>query len=197
MQNNRQFAILGKTFPGQQKNFRGTGRSRPRYQEALDKTHPANESFLWYSREMHEMGEDALVYDLEKARLLVTRYRQLSPPQFFEIIELTFEDTPPGVSEELLGYDVSDSYNSLLELHLSSPALENPEQQDEGFRRIVPLLELLKRYFQPLLNENGLFETYEIANFCLDCMMALQTLRPGLYEDETHEFFVIGLWRVP
>jgi hypothetical protein len=70
----------------------------------------------------------------------------------------------------------------------------NPEfNQDLRLETLQPLLRLVREHFQPLLNANGLFADGATAEFCLACMMALQRVRPNLWENDDVVFDVVGL----
>lgn len=174
--------------------YRGTDRSVPHYVTGLSDDHPANKAFLWY---IAEGGEDGIVHDLAKAQELVEAYRNLQPPQYFEVVEITVRNQPPITHSQLLGFDLSTGYESLL-----TTGLEIVKKPPEGtlvndpLLIIWPLLKLIKQYFQTKLNANGLFNDYTTAQFCLDCMLALQTIRPNLWENEQVKFEVYGLWEV-
>ena len=93
----------------------------------------------------------------------------------------------------LLGYDISDGSYSLVTGALLHDRSTPPALPDD----VELLLELLKGHFRPLLNEHALFADATTAQICLDCMMALQRMRPGMFEHESVIFNVVGLWAVP
>jgi hypothetical protein len=84
---------------------------------------------------------------------------------------------------------------SLLETGLRELGRNDPGD-DAMLRLLQPIFILLKEHFQPRLNENGLLAEYAAAKLCLDCMMALQQLRPDLWENESIVFDVVGVWLV-
>lgn len=188
------FRILGQTTKGQPINYRGESRATPYYCEELGNSHRVNQLFFWYC---DEGGEDGIVHNLKKALELVTAYAQLDPPQIFEIIEITKNSNQATTKSEFLGFDLSSGGYSLLGWGLNFVFVQPHDiSNDAKLVMILPLLQLIHNHFQPKLNVNALFNDYEAAKFCLDCMMALQQIRPGLWENEEINFEVIGVWKV-
>lgn len=175
--------------------YRGTDRMTPFYCERLAPDDEPNRLFFWYCSEGGELG---VVHNFEKAKELVTVYRHLDPPQDFEIVEVVTGNSSPQSTGEFLGFDLSAGYSfSLLSWGLDLDQKLSQELLDDNARQVLfPLLLLIKSFFQPQLNNNGLFNDYDTANFCLACMMALQKIYPGLWENEQVEFEVIGLWKL-
>ena len=189
--------ILGSPTTIEAPAYRGTERTTPFYHEELEEEHEVNQAFFWYCS---EGGEEGLVYDLVKAKELVRAYRQLDPPQYFEVVTVNTRLTPPneGVQSQFLGFDLSAGYRySLLSWGLEIDRQPLPDlPEDDPYRTLQPLLRLVKSFFQKQLNSNGLFSDFHTANFCLECMMALQKIRPGIWENEDVEFEVVDLWRL-
>ncbi len=187
--------IRGRAQYSSSPSYRGTYRSTPHYVDNAGPEHEVNQLFRWYCDEGGDLG---VVHELEKARKLVAAYSRLDPPQHLEIIEVTTDSREPEVGGEFLGYDLSAGFNySLLSWGLEIDREPPAELSRKDAPWVLqPLLRLTKRYFQPQLNTNGLFEDYNTAQFCLDCMMALQKLRPGLWENEQVVFEIVGVWKV-
>jgi hypothetical protein len=186
--------ILGEAYSGAP-NYRGTGRASPTYCDGLGDDHPANQAFFWMCR---EGGEELAVHNLAKARALIAAYALGCPDQHFEIVEATYDDPPETQTSQLLGYDLLAGYGySLLSwgLEIGRKPLDDLPG-DDLLRVLQPPLSLVRESFQPRLNANGLFDDKETAEFCLACMMALQQIRPNLWENETVTFDVVGLWQV-
>lgn len=186
--------ILSQSTNSKSPAYRGTYRDVPHYVEGLGDDHEVNRAFFWY---VGEGGERGVIHDLQRAQQLVEAYSRLQPPKYFEIVEITKGSYPPTTKGEFLGFDLSTGHYSLLSWGLEidhKPSDHLPI--DDPLWILQPLLRLAKEYFQPRLNLNGLFDDYETANFCLNCMMALQKLRPGLWENEGVNFGVFGLQRV-
>ena len=139
-----------------------------------------------------------MIHDLEKAKAMAAAYALACPDQHYEIVEATYDSPPETQSNQLLGYDLSAGYGfSLLSWGLDigrKPVDDLPS--DDPLRILQPLICLVREFFQPQLNESGLFDDQEMANFCLRCMMALQQVRPSLWEDEEVVFELVGLWKV-
>lgn len=169
-------------------SYRGTYRAEPSYCEDLGEDHPVNQICRWH---MEEGGQIGVVHDLKKAQQLVTLYRNLRPPQKYDLLEVIRGEVPPAGT--LLGYDLS----SMLHYSLLSWGLRLVECSsitDVATRKVVgPIAELIERFFRPRLNPNGLFDDYATAKFCLDTMMALQAVHPNLWEDDKANFEIVGL----
>ncbi len=187
--------ILGFGTPKASPAYRGTCRATPHHVDSLGEDHPVNQAFLWYCEEGGEFG---LVHDLAKARELVREYKKLQTPHHFEIIEVSSQRHYQS-TRTFLGFDLSAGYNySLLYWGLDLGNVKPSEPiADEKYVLIQPLLRLTQEFFQKRLNSNGMFDNYEDASFCLSCMMALQRIYPGLWENEKVTFEVVGLWELP
>lgn len=174
--------------------YRGMDRATPTYYAGGNEEHPANQLFFWY---LQQGGQSGVIHDIEHAAKLLEAYSKLDPPQYFEVIEITTHNKPPTLGGELLGFDLASGSYSLLGWGLEiDRKLPLTMPQTDLYRVIFPLLTLVKEYFQPRLNQNGLFREYATATFCLECMIALQTIRPGLWEDSHTEFQVVGIWKI-
>jgi hypothetical protein len=179
----------------QTSGYRGTDRSSPHYYDAVEQSHPVNQAFLNYVDFQDKLLTSS---DLVQTANLVQLYEQLDPPQHFEIVEVTKEDEKPQTQSDLLGYDLSGYFHySLLaygfKLCAQTTVVLPP---DDIYWTIVPLVCLIEHHFKPRLNANSLFSEYAGARFCLDCMMALQKIRPELFESPTYQFDVVGVWKV-
>lgn len=140
-------------------------------------------------------GELGIISDIYKAKKIVDLYKNLIPPQIFEVVRILEVNEPPLENEEFLGFDLSCGYGcSLLSWELD---IDNEgEEEDRLLKQILPLISLVKKHFKPLLNKNSLFDDSETAKFCLECLMALQDIVPGIFENEEMIFEVIGLSKV-
>jgi hypothetical protein len=177
--------------------YRGTFRAAPSHIDNLPDDDPANELFFWSIRGLQD---EAVVHDLDRARALVQAYERLEPPQHYEIVEVVSPGGSPSVGTKFLGFDLSaTAYYSLLFNRLESLLMEHEPlaHQPDLFPVIRPLMRLVWEYFRPQLNDYWLFDAAGIAQFCLDCMNALQQIRPHLWEDPSVIFEVVGLWLVP
>ncbi len=186
------FLILGTNVIDGYDHYKGTYRTSPYYVEKLPEDSEINQLFLFYIGSDDELE---IISDIDKAKKIVALYKDLSPPQIFEVVRvLEVDETPPG-SEEFLGHDISCGYyRSLLSWGLD---IENEgEEEDRLLKQILPLISLVEKHFKPLLNKNCLFDDSETAKFCLECLMALQDIVPGIFENEEMIFEVIGLSKV-
>jgi hypothetical protein len=170
--------------------YRGTFRPHPYYVDTLPDTHEVNQAFFWF---LDEGGELGTVRDVKRAQKLVDAYRQLDPPQEFEIVEAIKPNKSPHYGEEFLGIDLSCGLNNSLlwcGLRLVGKGF--------GTRKIHPRLQLIEEQFIPMLNDNGLFDDLEAASLCLSRMLDIQRLHPNLFEsDERSDFETVALYRVP
>ena len=184
--------ILGTNVIDGYDHYKGTYRTSPYYVEELPEDSEVNKLFFWYIGDGDELE---IISDINKAKKIVELYRNLSPPQLFEVVRVLELNEIPPENEEFLGYDLSCGYYySLLSWALD---IENKgEEEDRVLKQISPLLNLVKKNFKPLLNKNCLFDDAETAKFCLECLMALQDIRPGLFENEEALFEVVGLSKV-
>lgn len=189
-------------FPRAPKNYRGLERYAPHYIERVDDDHKVN--LLW-DKYIHTSNLSSIISDLDLCWEVVGAYSELDPPEEFEIIEITTDNESPLTKQNtFLGYDLVTSGlgSSLLSygLKIYYDALvdrwENKLSADDSYWIIKPLVQLVGEYFQSQLNENVLFDDFDLASYCLECMMALQTIRPNLYEGEGTTFVVAGIWLV-
>ena len=191
--------ILGQSLDDPR--YRGTERTSPYYQEQLPPSHPANQAFLWYVNEGEWEGRIGcgIVRDVVRACALIQEYRRLDPPQQFELIRMAVGSAKPQPEGEFLGFDVTE-----LGLHsiLSNGLRYDPDQAeragiaDEGYRRVAPLLRLLKESFSRRLNANVLFDEKSMADYCCECARALITCAPNLFDMPMESLVVVGLYVV-
>lgn len=175
--------------------YRGTCRSNPTHCDTIADEHSANVCFYWY---LKACDESFVVHDLRGAANLVECYRSLIPPQEFEIIEVVGGNDQPQVGGTLIGFDLSCAFcNSLLTGGLDISSHRDPSATNKTLETMQPLFRLLETQFRPKLNENGLFDDFATASFCLECMMAMQALLPNLWEHEEYsDFEVVGVYQV-
>jgi len=145
------------------------------------------------------IDELLMVGELAVCRRLVDAYASVEPPRQFEIVEITVDNLQPEAPvTEFLGFDLACGYHiSLLShgLDLCGP-IDETWQEDELLFDLLPLIRLIEAHFQPQLNANCLFDDYQVACFCLEAMMAVQKVRPNLWEGGHCVFEVLGIWRV-
>jgi len=186
------FLIFGINMIDGYDHYKGTYRTSPYYVDELPEDSEANQIFLWYIGTGDELE---FINDIDKAKKIVEVYKNLTPPQIFEVVRVLEVNESPPENEEFLGFDLSCGYfYSLLSWGLDIE-LEG-EEEDRLLKQISPLMDLVKKHFKPLLNKNSLFDDSETAKFCLECLMALQDIVPGLFENEEVIFEVIGLSKV-
>ena len=172
--------------------YRGVYRGEPYHVDAVAEDHPVNRAFFDLADRFRPVS--GFLDDLDFARHVVALYAACNPPQSSEIIEVTNGGEKPLAGGALLGFDLADQFNySLLfyGLHFCEPPRVTAPTDD-----LRPLLCLIEKQFSPHLNANGLFGDEHIAQECLDCMLALQKFRPGLWEAEVSRFEVRGVWNV-
>jgi len=169
--------------------YRGTWRAHPTYQDAFPRDHEINKLFFWF---LEEGGERGVVHDLSKATRYTELLNQNPLPGYgqFEVVEVDGNASAmEGVQQ--LGFDVSAGYNYSLLWWRLEPTLGTIRPPGP----IRELMNLVHRFYAPLLNSHGLFESAETASQCLQSMDALQSLSPKLYEGEDLKanFQVVGL----
>ena len=187
--------ILGKPFAGFSESYRGTYRNPPHYHDDVPSDHRVNQLFLWYCAEGGELG---VVHTLNKASEFVKALREPKFAEAYELIAITKGQSSPINDGEFLGFDVSASYYySLLSWGLDfDHIMSNSSLADASITILKPILKLLSAHFGVQLNDYGLFQQREVAEFCMECMLALQHIHPGLWENEQVAFEVVGVWRL-
>ncbi len=180
------FLILGESIVKENLGYRGTYRAIPTYVTEMKKDSTINKMFDWY---IQTGGQIGVVDDFQRAKKFAEAYLKLEKPIRFEVVRIIENSRDIEEGEELLGYDLSDSYH----YSLLSWGLEIDKENDDSLRKIFPLLKLVKSFFKPKLNSNSLFQNIDDAQFCLDCLMALQHLRPNLWEGDEYNFEIVGL----
>jgi hypothetical protein len=194
---NMRLKILGETYdsPSYPSEYRGVERRMPYYVDSVGDSHKVNKSFQWFIENSDEVG---ILSDLEGAKKLVNDYNTLRVAPVFEIVEITRPGEEPKTDVESLGHDLAHQCNhSLLVEGLKlddRPVGEWPPSDPVWI--LPPLFRLIQEHFRPMLNRYWLFEDYEVAQFCLDCMMALQRFVPDLWESDEVKYEVIKLWKV-
>lgn len=177
--------------------YRGTDRRIPHFVDGLDEDHPANQLFVEYVKRTGGVGT---VDDLHFARDLIMSYRQLQPPQCFEIIEGTRVGESPRATSIFLGYDLSWMFmDSLLRNGLKLINNEPPTLSgNDLYWSAAPTLNDVQAVFQPLLNENGLFFEESHARACLSRVVDVERIWPNLWDSTTLKGTeVVGVWLVP
>ncbi len=185
--------LAERNLINQNNRYRGIQRDPPFDVDYLEEKHPVNQAFRWYAEEDYVNG---CTHNLEKASELILEYRSLDPPQYFELVEAIANVKPVEVENKtFLGFDISAWYHfSLLSTDLVyRDHINFPPPECDIYWTIRPLIKLTFNYFRPHLNSNGLFDDLEVANDFLTCTMALQKIRPNLWENEEFVFNVVGL----
>ncbi|GEM_PF-1068472 len=196
--------ILGEPA-NEDTNYRGVDRYPPFHIDALDDNHPVNRTFLLY---LDLTNEDYLIHDLAKAREIVESYKTLTPPEIYEIIEVTDNKEPPENSEALfLGYDPAGKIGlSLISVLAPRPQIRHYVEYDKysedkyweeerGIPHHIMLFNrLIREHFRPKLNKNLLFDDYDTASFCCECVMSILAVEPQCYEPGRYE--VVGVYLV-
>jgi hypothetical protein len=169
--------------------YRGTYRAHPTHCDSVTDDEEINQLFLWFIETGGQLG---VVHDLSKALRFAELWNaRLPEADRFEVVEATLGNNPPLTIGTFMGFDLSSGYNnSLLStgLELSTALNKLPEP-------IRNLCALVSVHYAPLLNRQGLFETFEVASSCLRSMVALQDLSPNLFEGgDLREFRPVALY---
>jgi hypothetical protein len=173
--------------------YRGIAREFPCYAFEAEKNHPANQAYFLY---LELRDNDGFLHDITGAREIVKAYEGLTPPESYEIIEVTEnKESPESVENLFLGYDLAYGGDSLVAAIISQYRELNEPSRIKGFPRYVLLFDrLIAEHFKPKLNKYLLFDSYETAEFCLECMMSIFELEPQFYEPG--EYIVVGVYKV-
>jgi hypothetical protein len=179
--------------PGNNPLYRGTYRAHPTHCGQLPDDHEINQLFFWF---LEEGGQLGVVRNVAKALRFAELWNGLlkGKGHYFEVIAVTDENAHTvGSNGVFIGYDLSAGYNNSL--------LSGGLKQSAGVNRLAEpireLCDLVSRHYAPQLNDQGLFETWEVASLCLRAMTALQDLSPSLFEGgNLREFRPEGLYRI-
>jgi hypothetical protein len=184
--------VLGRPILSNTPRYRGTYRDEPFHIDELPEDHEANRAFRLYVSVTDEGGPIA---DMDTAVTILKTYRRFASERDFELIEVVSAAEEAAVGKSFLGFDISCGfYYSLV-----AAALEMTN--NEGSRAslasgVYTLSNLLRRHFHGVLNTHRLFDDRQVAQDCLDAMMALQQIRPNLYENSEMVFEVVGIFKV-
>jgi hypothetical protein len=168
--------------------YRGISRLGPLHCYALPPDTEINQLGRWY------MDEDlkGYLHNLEKSRRFIELLHQFDPKQKYELIEVVDGIDKPNVGNVFLGFDVVAEGNSLIQWGLKSfvSSLDVPEP-------IRDLAGLIDFTFAPHLNAQGLFQEFEVASYCLQSMVAIQSLHANFYEGcDLGRFRVVDVYLV-
>lgn len=171
--------------------YRGTYRAHPTHCDALPDDHEINRLFFWF---LEEGGELGIVGNIAKALRFVELWNsRLNKKDQFEVVEATDGRAHPQSGGEFIGFDLSAGYNN----SLLASGMRLPSSVSALGEPIRELLDLASQHFAPQLNGQGLFQTFEVACFCLRSMIALQDLSPNLFEGgDLRSFHPVGLYAV-
>lgn len=185
--------ILGKKIINSRTNYSGIYRESPSYDEHLPETHPANLVFLRYL----DAVDDALfLHDEETARNLVVALNNVNERSKFELIKFDYGQRNELDYGDFWGYDISAGHYSLLSWGLHLINADDSASTVVSTSPVQCLLKLIEAHFYPKLNSHGLFDIFEDAVFCLECMMAIQELAPNLWENEEVIFKVVRIHKL-
>jgi len=173
--------------------YRGTKRFFPCYVNKVDVSHSANQAYFLY---LQSRNKDDFLHDIAIAREVVKAYETLIPKEFYEIIEVTEGKASPESPENVfLGYELSDSYYSLITALIAQNRESDDRPWEIGVPKFAVLFDrLIVDYFKPKLNKYLLFDSYDDAEYCLECMMAILELAPQFYE--SGEYKVVGIYKI-
>jgi hypothetical protein len=156
--------------------YRGTDRFSPYYDDQYEENHEFNQNFLSY---VDSTGEGGAFFNRDEAQSFLDRFDKYQPDKY-ELIKVS-KSKQLGTENEFLGYDISYRYKlSQLSGGLSFTFSSN-EESHKNVR--YPLLRVMQAYFRPLLNVNGLFDDYQVAQLCLDYMRAYEHVFPNAFDD--------------
>jgi len=183
--------IRGSTsFRSLPEEYRGTNRGFPYH---VDECDPAKQAYSLYS---DAEDEDGFLHDINIARKVVKAYETLMPPELYEIIEVTEgKETPESLENIFLGYDLSCLGESLVASLITLNRESDDRPWEVGVSRPAILFDrLIVDHFKPKLNKYLLFDSYEAAEYCLECMTAVLELAPQFYEPVGYR--VVGIYKI-
>jgi hypothetical protein len=138
-------------------------------------------------------GQSLVLSDIVFARRLVGLYRDLIPPQEFDLIEAVAVGEAPQFSDDLLGYEISKCG---VGCSMLCWGLELTRYSSGADSIVVPLIRLMEESFKPRLNGSGLFDDPQVAQSCLECMLAIHRVAPSYFESDLDAYEVSGLYLV-
>jgi hypothetical protein len=147
--------------------YRGTYRTHPGHCDELPDSHEINKLYSWFRE------EGAVVRNRSKALRFAELWNaRLKGSQGFEVVEVI--ERGQHSQGQFIGFDLSASFSdSLLAWGLRQYVKETSPCE--------VLCDLISRHYAPQLNQQGLFQTVEVASLCLHDMCALQDLCPQLF----------------
>lgn len=180
--------ILGRQMSNYQirGQYLGTERLEPTYIERPNAIE-INKLWDWY---IHSKTEDETLRlsDLDKAWTLIKEYRKWGLE--YQLLEAA--PTAEGLQiGRFIGYDLSVGHGSSM---LSwGMTYHNRLEKDPKKDKLRPITLLTERYFQPKLNEYGLFSDLETVTFLFDVLCAIQRFHPDYFESNLEEFEPVAL----
>lgn len=190
--------LLGEPRYNLGSTYKGTARYTPCFNIEFDENHPTNIAIHKY---MEATQENNVFHDLSKAREYVEIFRNLNPPELYDIIEITGNKCPSENHDSIfLGYDLSyhlgggDSLITALDYDCSIDSKQQLSLEKYHDPNIIVIHNLIVRYFRPKLNSNFLFDDYNDAMFCLKCMLAILNISPKFYEPA--EYKVVSIYKI-
>lgn len=167
--------------------YRGTYRAHPLYDDSRTDEHEINQMFRWFIEEGGELG---VVHDPRMALTYAELCNKHFPSKHFEVIEVVLGKGGSSAGGKFLGFDLSQGYNnSLIFGGLKTKYPPNTHDPVDVLWRVV------SSFFAPQLNKYGLFSDFDTASFCLDSMIALQSLKDNMFEgDDLAKFKVVGIY---
>ncbi len=166
--------------------YLGTARWEPTHIEKPE-AGEVNNLWNWYIYSITEDGTLRLS-DLDKAKNLVNEYRKWG--EEYQIIEVASFANELQIGQ-FIGYDLS--YGVGLSLLSWGLTFYNRLEKDPKKDKTRPITLLIERYFQPLLNDNGLFNDLETVKFLHEVLCAFQQFEPNAFESHLEEFKPIAL----
>ena len=176
--------------------YRGTERGHPVHFGNLPDSHVANELFFWF---VEEGGERGVVHDLKKAKQLVELLNLFGDTVFYELVQVGTERAVVPGKGGFLGFDVSAGFNNsvIRRVLLQQQRKDSPKASSAEECAVWELSRLHRQFFSSRLNDHQLFNHHDDAEFCLQTVRALNTLRPSWMEGTNMaEYAVASLYKV-
>lgn len=166
--------ILGDTYITSNTAYRGLYREEPQYKEE-------QELFAFWDWYASEAGNGGYVSDVEKANKLVNSYANHGLN--YDIIRIEEEEI--STNDYFLGIDICSKGGGY------SLIASGLEDSNENKTELHYIFELIKNYFKPKLNKNGLFEIYKDANLFLQVISEIQRIRPEMIEEDAFQIYYL------
>lgn len=184
-----QLRIAGLPVGDSKPTYRGVDRPPPPPLAPDQRDARVRHAFGWY---VQNVRQDGSVDDLPRALDLVDAYAAIQPPIPLQVLETTRATEASREEGTTLGYDLAAGSYSLLSWGLElgrEPRL--PLAAADAYHSLLPLLRAVGDHYRGFLNSAVLFQDVDMAEECLEVLMAAQAIRPELWSHSSDHFEVV------